>query len=640
MKTRSILTPLLCLFFILFSMKVHAQIPKVLNYQGAITDNTGNPVPDGSHSVIFNLYTTSSGGTAIYSENQTVAVSKGILSASIGSKTPISILVKFDSAYYLGIAIDGGAELTPRTLLTAAPYALNSAFSQNAFSSATAIYAARAAIADSANGISSSATGIVRTVNGESGNIIIQGVGATKVTTSGTTISINVPVGTGNGIQGVSAGDTSVTVANSLGPIAIVKVAAAGISNDKMAPNAIANTNIQDLSVSASKLWAPGVQRFYVPSADGNGNVLWQQPILQMPYVALGANANGAVFTVANTGTVGTTIRGLAGAGANLGIVTTAAIWADAGVNYNGVVGYSDGGSTAYAGVQGRGNNSSSGVSGIAAAGDAVTGVSTTGRAAFFQIANISSSANALEVLNAGSGDGIRGASIADGITGIHGLGFGQNNSTGVLGETFSASAGTNALTGPSGVFGKASSSAPAAWSAGVRGVNVSTNGNGIGVAGYQAGSGWGVYGETPSGNSVYGKATNNTAANNGVVGETVSPNGAGVKASYTGNGIGTPLVLDNGAIKVTGTNKAAFVHTITLANRLTTTSTEIDNPLCNGDPNCMLFVSALVKDLAGSFKQQVGVYYDPVRNKWQILSLNQQTFNVPTYFNVWVVKQ
>jgi hypothetical protein len=407
-----------------------------------------------------------------------------------------------------------------------------------------------------------------------------------------------------------------------------------------MAPNAITNSNIQDLTINIAKLSGQGAPRFFVPSADGFGNVIWQQPILQLPYTGLGTNINGSVFTIVSTGATGTAIHGIGASGSGIGIPNNAAVWGDGGTNYFGVIGYSNGGSSAFAGVQGIGANSAAGIAGISDNGDAVTAKSTTGRAGFFQITNTISSAHAIEASNAGSGEAVRGFALKDGTIGIHGSGYGQNNSTGVLGETFSASAGSNVQAGPTGVFGKASSSSPAAWSAGVRGLNPSTNGNGIGVAGYQAGSGWGVYGETPSGNSVYGKATATSGSNNGVLGETSSPAGAAVKASYTGTGVGNPLQLDNGAIKVSGTNKAAFIHTVTNANKPTTTSTEIDNPLCNGDPNCMLFVTALVTDLSGSFKQQLGVYYDPTRSKWQILSLNQQVFNVPTYFNVWVIKQ
>lgn len=631
MKTSFISTFVLSLFLILFSSTVIAQIPRVLSYQGAINDNNGRPVQDGSHNITFKLYTFPLAGEPIYTETQAVTIKGGIFSATIGIRTAIPASVKFDSAYFLSIAVDGGTEMSPRTLLTAAPYSLNSLAAVNS------INAVRAGSADS---LSPNAAGVVRSINGQSGAITVLGVGATKVTTVGSTISINVPPGTGDGIQGVTAADTSIIVANSSGPIASVRVAPLGINNSKMAVNAISNGNIQDLAVTVSKMSSLGATRNNVATADNNGNVIWQQPILQLPYVGVGTNPSGSVFTIANSGSVGTTIRALSGAGAGLGIVTTATIWADGGTGYNGVVGYSDGGSSSFAGVQGRGNNSSAGVAGIALSGDGVTGTSNTGRAGFFTITNTSSSANGIEASNAGSGDAIKGLALKDGATAIHGVGSGQGTSTGVFGETLSADAGSGATAGPTGVLGKASSTSPNSYSAGVRGINGSTDGNGIGVVGYQAGSGWGVYGETPSGNSVYGKATNATVANNGVLGETVSPNGAGVKASYTGTGAGNALIINNGAIKVSGTNKAAFVHTVTNANKVTPTNTQIDNPLCNGDPNAIILVMNQQTSGGINNKNPTAVVYNTTSNKWEIANINGTAITTGVLFNVLIIKQ
>ncbi len=50
---------------------------------------------------------------------------------------------------------------------------------------------------------------------------------------------------------------------------------------------------------------------------------------------------------------------------------------------------------------------------------------------------------------------------------------------------------------------------APGGFSAALRGQNNGTGGLGIGVWGTQAGSGWGVYGQTPNGIGVYGNTTN-----------------------------------------------------------------------------------------------------------------------------------
>jgi len=61
------------------------------------------------------------------------------------------------------------------------------------------------------------------------------------------------------------------------------------------------------------------------------------------------------------------------------------------------------------------------------------------------------------------------------------------------------------------GVQGVVNSTTPGGYSAGVRGHNNGTGGNGIGVYGSQDGSGWGVYGYTPSGTGVYGSSTDGT---------------------------------------------------------------------------------------------------------------------------------
>lgn len=66
-------------------------------------------------------------------------------------------------------------------------------------------------------------------------------------------------------------------------------------------------------------------------------------------------------------------------------------------------------------------------------------------------------------------------------------------------------------------------------FSTGVMGLETSTTGNGIGVQGIQNGSGWGVYGTTPSGLGVYGLTTSGT----GVYG--FSSTGTGAQAYTTG---------------------------------------------------------------------------------------------------------
>ncbi|WP_312076899.1 collagen-like protein [Chryseobacterium sp.] len=91
-------------------------------------------------------------------------------------------------------------------------------------------------------------------------------------------------------------------------------------------------------------------------------------------------------------------------------------------------------------------------------------------------------------------------------------------------------------------VRGVVNSTAPGGFSSAVRGVNNGTGGLGIGAWGSQAGSGWGVYGVTPTGIGVYG---NSSGAGYGVYANTNT--GTGLNASST-SGIAANLAIFNNA--------------------------------------------------------------------------------------------
>ena len=65
-----------------------ADIPPYMSYQGVLRDGSGNPVPDGSYSVTFRTYHVDAGGTALWTESQTLAATGGIINAYLGSVTP------------------------------------------------------------------------------------------------------------------------------------------------------------------------------------------------------------------------------------------------------------------------------------------------------------------------------------------------------------------------------------------------------------------------------------------------------------------------------------------------------------------------------------------------------------------------
>jgi pyruvate dehydrogenase E1 component beta subunit len=126
-----------------------------------LADAQGNLIPDGNHQLTLKLYDVATNGVSLYTETQTVPVVKGIFNVIIGSNTPLPQSLNFDRAYFLGVSVNSGNELAPRTTLTAVPYALR---------------AERANIAES---LSPNATGVVTNVNGQSGQLTMQGAGGT-----------------------------------------------------------------------------------------------------------------------------------------------------------------------------------------------------------------------------------------------------------------------------------------------------------------------------------------------------------------------------------------------------------------------------------------------------------------------------
>lgn len=111
---------LFCLVMALAGNAVNAEIPATINYQGYCEDANNNPL-NGEMAVIFRLY--KSGETqTIWTENQNVTFEKGFFNVELGSNTSLSGL-DFSDPYLLGIQI-GTEELTPRSQLNSAPYAL------------------------------------------------------------------------------------------------------------------------------------------------------------------------------------------------------------------------------------------------------------------------------------------------------------------------------------------------------------------------------------------------------------------------------------------------------------------------------------------------------------------------------------
>lgn len=104
--------------------------PHALEYQGRLTDASGNSVPDAVHTMTFRLYSTATGGTVLWSENHPAVQSHdGLLAVSLGTITPIPMdIISQGAGYspeslYLEIQVGSDTPLSPRTRLGETPYA-------------------------------------------------------------------------------------------------------------------------------------------------------------------------------------------------------------------------------------------------------------------------------------------------------------------------------------------------------------------------------------------------------------------------------------------------------------------------------------------------------------------------------------
>jgi len=129
--------------FIFCSSFAFGQNLAVLNVQGVVRDEKGGAVEDGDYDFIFNIYDVEEGGTAIWTDPQTLTVASGVYSANLGDSDNgyksfdegVSGVLAFDVPYFVGIEFNGDAEISPRIRLTSAPYALSLQGTDNIFPS-------------------------------------------------------------------------------------------------------------------------------------------------------------------------------------------------------------------------------------------------------------------------------------------------------------------------------------------------------------------------------------------------------------------------------------------------------------------------------------------------------------------------
>jgi hypothetical protein len=245
---------LLLLLPLLVPSAMQAQIPRTISFQGVLADATGKFVPDGVQRLTIRIYDSPTAASAIFSETHDATVVRGVFNVIIGSQSPLPSALSFDRAYFLGVSVGTAAELAPRTPMTSVPYALR---------------------AEVANELATGAA-VVRSVNGRTGELTLQGAGATTVTQTGGTITITSSGGGGaTGIQGVQNTDGTITVASPNGPVATIGVAPKSITSAHLADTAVRTVNLAPGSVTLAKL-APGIS--LPPSGSAGGDLFGSYP--------------------------------------------------------------------------------------------------------------------------------------------------------------------------------------------------------------------------------------------------------------------------------------------------------------------------------------------------------------------------
>lgn len=97
-------------------------IPHLVSYQGRLTDSENQPLEDGAYTLIINLYTQETGGSAIWSETHQVSTMDGYFNILLGAITPLDSLPN-DGECYLGLSLQGEEEMVPLQKLVSAPFA-------------------------------------------------------------------------------------------------------------------------------------------------------------------------------------------------------------------------------------------------------------------------------------------------------------------------------------------------------------------------------------------------------------------------------------------------------------------------------------------------------------------------------------
>lgn len=109
---------------------LNADVPRIINYQGRLTDSGGNLIADGNYLVKFTIWsheTSSDPGSEEWtSDFRTITISDGLFTYNLGDTVSIPDNIFAENPMlWLGIKVGGDPEYSPRARIVASPYAFH-----------------------------------------------------------------------------------------------------------------------------------------------------------------------------------------------------------------------------------------------------------------------------------------------------------------------------------------------------------------------------------------------------------------------------------------------------------------------------------------------------------------------------------
>ena len=111
--------------FVNDSGRDNRSVPNLIDYQGKITDDNGNPITS-SVSITFTIYDDATAGSNLWDETHvSVTPADGLVHVLLGSEFSFSSSLFDGSDLWLGINVNSDGEMAPRLRIVSVPYAIH-----------------------------------------------------------------------------------------------------------------------------------------------------------------------------------------------------------------------------------------------------------------------------------------------------------------------------------------------------------------------------------------------------------------------------------------------------------------------------------------------------------------------------------